>query len=54
MLTRQQVAKELKVSIRTVDTFVKKGLLQRIMLGSLVRFSKEEIDRIKREGFKDG
>lgn len=44
-LTRQEVAKILKVSLVTLSDWNKKGILKPYRLGNLIRYKSEEIDQ---------
>lgn len=44
-LTRQEVAKILKVSLVTLTDWNKKGVLKPYRLGNLIRYKSEEIDK---------
>ena len=41
--TREETAAMLKVTTRTLDEWVKKGLIKRLKLGRMVRFSRASI-----------
>lgn len=44
-LTRQEVAKILKVSLVTLTDWNKKGVLKPYRLGNLIRYKRDEIDQ---------
>ena len=43
--TRSEAAKELKVSVKTVDRLILRGELKAAKIGNLVRIKKEEIEK---------
>jgi excisionase family DNA binding protein len=47
-----QLAKELGVSRMTIYRMIHEGKIHGIKIGNLIRFSDEEVSRIKREGTK--
>ena len=49
-LTRQEIARLLNVSERTIDREIKRGNLKVIKVGNRVRISEEEFQRFKGEG----
>ena len=51
MLTIKQVAEELNVCQMTIIRHLSKGNIKGIRVGRAWRISREEVDRIKKEGF---
>lgn len=43
-LTRQQVAKKLKISISTISDWNKKGILKSYRIGNLIRYKSNELE----------
>ena len=50
LITKKMAAERLCVSTRTIDRMVKKGLLQKIFLGSSPRFRENDIDQVVMNG----
>lgn len=48
MLTIKELAEELKVSRQTIYVWCKKGIIKPVKIGTRLRFTKEELERIKR------
>ena len=44
LISRSEIAKELSVSLVTIDQWCKKGILKRYRIGNLVRFKRSEIE----------
>ena len=49
LLTRKEVAEKLKITLPTVSSWSKKGILKSHRLGKLVRFKKSEVDKALKE-----
>ncbi|WP_035360623.1 helix-turn-helix domain-containing protein [Dyadobacter alkalitolerans] len=43
--TRKEVAKLLKVSLPTLDDYIKRGLITAVRIGGRVRIKREEVER---------
>ncbi len=50
LLTVPDIAKRLKVPVQTIYNWINKGRLHPVKLGKSVRFTWEELERIKKEG----
>jgi len=50
LLTRKVAAKRLSISTRTLDRMANAGFIDRVFLGSIVRFRAEDIDIIVKNG----
>jgi len=50
LLTRKVAAKRLSISTRTLDRMANAGFIDRVFLGSIVRFRAEDIDMIVKNG----
>lgn len=48
MKTKSDVCKIFKVSLGTVNNWIKEGKIKAVKIGRSVRISEEEIDRLKR------
>jgi len=46
MITRQEVAKNLGISTRTVRRWEQKGWLSSFKIGNIVRYRKTEVDKL--------
>lgn len=44
LLTRKEVAEILSISLPTLNTYTKKGIIQATRLGSMVRYRKSDVD----------
>lgn len=53
LLTIQQAAERLRVSIRTIQNYFNRGVLTRINIGHQVRISQDEIDNIVNQQIKN-
>lgn len=51
LLTRREAAAFLRMSPNTLDRYAGMGRIKRVRLGGSVRYSREELERITREGF---
>lgn len=49
-MTREQVAKVLRVDVRSVSNYVARGTLRAHKVGRLVRFKREEVDAFVEAG----
>lgn len=50
LLTRKAAAERLSISTRTLDRLANAGFIDRIFLGTVVRFRTEDVDRISENG----
>ncbi|MBP7497351.1 MAG: helix-turn-helix domain-containing protein [Bacteroidales bacterium] len=49
LFTINEVAKLLKVTRQTIDSYMKKGLLKPLRIGSAIRFHKKDIDNFMKQ-----
>lgn len=50
LLTRKTAAKRLSISTRTLDRMANAGFIDRVFLGTVVRFRAEDVEVIVRDG----
>lgn len=50
LFTRREAAEYLKISDRSIDTYIKAGRLKCSRVGRQVRITREELERVAREG----
>lgn len=50
LLTRREVAAELRLSLRSVDYLLAKKHIEHIRIGGAVRFSRAAVDKLKEAG----
>lgn len=50
LLTRKMAAKRLSISTRTLDRMANAGFIERVFLGTVVRFRAEDVEAIVRGG----
>ena len=54
LLTREQVATEFNVCYRTIERYIKKGLIASVKVGNNIRFNEDDVRKVKRELKKGG
>lgn len=50
LLNKRQAALRLTISVTSLDNYARRGFIKNIRIGRQVRFHREEIDRVMREG----
>ena len=51
LITKKMAAQRLSISIRTLDRMVSKGIIEKVFLGSSVRFRELDIENIIENGY---
>ncbi len=51
LITKQMAAQRLSISIRTLDRMVSKGVIEKVFLGTSVRFRDTDIQNIIENGY---